>query len=56
MMSKELHFAFAGVLALPHVAWLYELRSSEVFFQLWRSVGQEVSIAFEYAFEAQTWF
>lgn len=42
LVSRQLPSAFDGVAALGHVSWLYDLRSSEIFLQLWRSVGSDV--------------
>lgn len=38
----EVEDIFRPLQALPHVAWLYQLRNSELFIQIWRSVGRQV--------------
>lgn len=44
ILSSEFTEALRPVIALPHLAWLYELRSSDLFLFHWREVGREVCI------------
>jgi hypothetical protein len=38
----EVDRIFSSVIALPHVSWLYQLRNSELFIQMWRAAGRKV--------------
>ena len=41
---NELSRAFDGILVMPHVSWLYQLRGSELFLKQWRRVGQQLCV------------
>lgn len=44
LQSNTLPTALDSVQALPHVRWLYQLRTSELFLELWRSTGRQLCI------------
>ena len=41
---KQIATLFEDIAVLPHVAFLHSLRTSELFIQLWRSVGRTVCL------------